>query len=224
MIKRINLGGNSNLGVVISATDEVAIVPSNISENLKALIEECLSVSVIKTSICGSSLAGALVAGNSNGFALSKYTLKSEIERIREFDVEVEKIPDKFTAVGNIVLSNDFGALVSPLLSDKSLKIIKDVLNVEVEKGTIAKFKITGSVATATNKGVLTHPSTTQEELEFIENVLKVPADIGTINNGVELVGACAVANTSGVLVGADTTGPELARVEEAFGFLEGGV
>lgn len=224
MIKRINLAGNSNLGVLISATDEVAIVPPNISEILKALIEECLNVSVIKTSICGSSLAGALATGNSNGIVLSKYTLKSEIERIREFDIEVEKIPDKFTAVGNIVLSNDFGALVSPLLSNESLKIIKDVLNVEVERGTIARFKITGAVATATNKGVLVHPSTTQEELEFIENVLKVPADIGTLNNGVELVGACAVANTSGVLVGADTTGPELARVEETFGFLEGGV
>jgi len=30
------------------------------------------------------------------------------------------------------------------------------------------------------------------------------------------------VANSNGVLVGEETTGPELARIEEALGFLEG--
>jgi translation initiation factor 6 len=52
--------------------------------------------------------------------------------------------------------------------------------------------------------------------------LFKIPADVGTVNNGTQLVGACAVANSKGVMVGLNTTGPELARIEEAFGFLEG--
>lgn len=222
MIRRVNLSGNPNIGVTISATDKIAIIPPNIQETMVELIKECLGVSVIKTPISGSNLAGALTVGNSNGFLVSRYAADNEIEEIRKFGVEVERIPDKLTAVGNIILANDFGAVVNPLLSEDSLKLVKDVLDVEVERGSIAKFKITGSVAAATNKGVLVHPSTTEDEIEFLENILKTPADIGTVNNGVKLVGACTVANVNGVLVGLDTTGPELARIEEAFGFLEG--
>lgn len=222
MIRRANLNGNPNLGVAISATDKIAIAPSNLSEALEHLIADTLEVSVIKTPINGSNLAGALAAGNSNGFVLSPYAFDGEIEAIKEFEVEVERIPDKFTAVGNIVLANDFGALVNPLLSGESLKVISDVLDVEVERGNIANFKITGSVAVATNKGILAHPSATEDELALLEDVLKTPADIGTVNKGTKLVGACTVANSNGVIVGLDTTGPELARIEEALGFLEG--
>jgi len=222
MIRRANLNGNPNIGVAISTTDKVAIVPSNLSEAMEHLVTETLGVSVIRTPISGSNLAGALAVGNSNGFVVSPYALDSEIEAIKEFDIEVERIPDKFTAVGNIVLANDFGAIVNPLLSDESLEVITDVLDVEVERGSIAKFNITGSVAVATNKGILAHPSASENELAFAEGIMKTTADVGTVNNGIMLVGACTVANSSGVIVGLSTTGPELARIEEALGFLEG--
>jgi translation initiation factor 6 len=69
---------------------------------------------------------------------------------------------------------------------------------------------------------VLVHPSASQDDIKFLEEVLKTPADVGTVNNGTKLVGAGTVANSKGVLVGLATTGPEMARIEEAFGFLEG--
>ncbi len=222
MIRRANLNGNTNLGVAICSTEKIALIPSSLRESQEQLVKDTLGVEIIKTPISGSNLAGALAAGNSNGILVSPYAQDSEIETIKEFDVHVERIPDKFTAVGNILLANDFGAIANPMLSDDALKVMSDVLDVEVERGNIANFKITGSVAIATNKGVLTHPSATGDELKFIEDVLKVPADIGTVNKGIKLVGACAVANSKGVIVGLDSTGPELARIEEALGFLEG--
>ena len=79
MIRRANLNGNPNLGVAISTTDKIAIVPSNLSEVLENLIADALEVSVIKTPISGSNLAGALAVGNSNGFLVSPYALDSEI-------------------------------------------------------------------------------------------------------------------------------------------------
>ncbi|MGZ7108391.1 MAG: translation initiation factor IF-6 [Methanobacterium sp.] len=222
MIRRTNLNGNPNLGVAICSTEKIAIVPTSLREAQEQLISDTLGVTTIRTPISGSNLAGALAVGNSNGLLVSPYAQDSEMKTIKEFDLEVERIQDKFTAVGNIVLANDFGAIANPLLSDESLEVISDILDVEVERGSIANFKITGSVAIATNKGVLAHPSATREELEFIEDVLKTPADIGTVNRGIKLVGACAVANSNGVIVGLDSTGPELARIEEALGFLEG--
>jgi translation initiation factor 6 len=222
MLRRVNLAGNPNLGVSIAATDKVALAPPNLGEKMVQVVEECLQVPVIKTPISGSSLAGALAVGNSRGFLLSKYAFDKEIETIKETGLEVERIPDRLTAVGNIILANDSGALVNPLLSDEAIDVVSETLDVEVVRGSIANFKITGSVAVATNKGVLVHPSATSEELEFMEKTMKVPADVGTVNQGTRLVGAGTVANSQGVMVGEKTTGPEMARIEESLGFLEG--
>jgi translation initiation factor 6 len=221
MIRRFNLAGNPNIGVAIACTDQAAIVPPNMEEKERKQINEALQVPLIETPINGSNLAGALAVGNSNGYIVSKFAFDREIEKIKKAGLKVERIPDRFTAVGNIALANDNGALVNPLLSDKSIELISSTLDVDVKRGSIAHFIINGSVAVATNKGLLVHPSTKPEELKFLENIFKVPADVGTVNRGIALVGACTVANSNGVIVGMDTTGPEMARIEESLGFLE---
>ncbi len=221
MIRRVNLAGNPNLGVSIAATDKVALAPPNLGEKMVGVVEESLQVPVIKTPISGSSLAGALAVGNSRGFVVSRYAFETEVNAIKEFGLEVARIPDRLTAVGNIILANDHGAVVNPLLSDEAVDVVSETLDVEVVRGSIANFKITGSVAVVTNKGALVHPSATSDELEFLEKTMKVPVDVGTVNQGTKLVGAGAVANSNGVLVGEKTTGPEMARIEESLGFLE---
>ena len=144
-----------------------------------------------------------------------------KLKRDQKSGLDVKRIPDRLTAVGNIILANDHGALVNPLLSDESINVISETLDVDVVRGSIAKFKINGSVAVSTNKGVLAHPSTTPEEIKFLEKTMKVPADVGTVNQGTKLVGAGTVANSNGVLVG-EKTGPEMARIEESLGLSRG--
>ena len=222
MIRRVNLAGNPNLGVSIAANDKLALAPPNLGEKMVGVMEECLQVPVIKTPISGSSLAGALAVGNSRGFLVSKFAFDKEIDEIKASGLEVKRIPDRLTAVGNIILANDHGAIVNPLLSDESVEVVSETLDVDVSRGSIANFKITGSVAVATNKGVLVHPSATPEDIKFLEKTMKVPADVGTVNQGTKLVGAGTVANSNGVMVGEKTTGPEMARIEESLGFLEG--
>jgi len=73
----------------------------------------------------------------------------------------------------------------------------------------------------ATNRGVLCHPKATDDELDAVESALGVRADIGTINYGAPLVGSGLVANDNGYVVGRETTGPELGRIEDALGYLE---
>ena len=41
------------------------------------------------------------------------------------------------------------------------------------------------------------------------------------MGRGIPLVGACIIANSNGAIVAKDSTGPEMARVEEALGFLD---
>jgi len=222
MLRRINLTGNPNLGVYISVTDQIAIVPFNLPEAMEDSIKETLEIDVIRTTIAGSNLCGALAFGNSKGLIVSPYTLDKEIELLEEVGINVAVIPDKYTAVGNIIAANDHGAIVSPLLSEKSIDIIEEHLDIRVERLEIAGFNIIGSLVTVTNKGALVHREASESELKFVESVFKVEADIGTVGQGINLVGACSIANSYGAIVPENSTGPEMARIEEALGFLEG--
>ncbi len=57
-------------------------------------------------------------------------------------------------------------------------------------------------------------------EIEILEDVFDLPVDIGTVNFGSPLIGSGLLANSAGYLAGADTTGPELGRIEDALGFI----
>ena len=214
MIQKFDIDGNPNLGVSILAKDNVAIVSPGLQDSYLKSIKE--------TPICGSNLAGALMAGNSNGLLISPYVFSHELDVLREHDINVEIMPDKLTAIGNIIVANDNGALVNPSLSDEAKRIIKNTLEVEVVETSIAGLDIVGSLVAATNRGALVHPDASEEELDLVEDVLGVPAEIGTVNRGVKLVGACIIANSNGVIVGNKTTGPELARIDQVFNLFEG--
>lgn len=221
MLRRLNLSGNPNLGVYISVNDDVAIVPLNLPEAVEKAIKEVLEVDLIPTTITGSNLIGALSVGNKNGFLVSPLTNDTEIDSLKEQGVNVERIDGKFTAIGNILLANDNGAICSSLINENTHNEMEKYLKIDINKTDLAGFKIVGSIAIATNKGVLLNPNVTEEDIQLIEKIFKVPAYIGTVNHGYGLVGACAIANSNGAIVGENTTGPEMARIEQALGFLE---
>jgi len=52
----------------------------------------------------------------------------------------------------------------------------------------------------------------------LVEELFKLPVDIGTVNFGSPLVGSGILANSKGYVVGLDTTGPEISRIEERIG------
>jgi translation initiation factor 6 len=121
-----------------------------------------------------------------------------------------------FTAIGNLILCNDKGAVTSSLLTKKEMGLISDCLGVECAASKVAGMDNVGSCGIATNEGCLLHRDSTEEELDFIQEVLKVDTDIGTANFGSPFVGGCAVANSKGLVAGASTTGPEISRMMES--------
>ncbi len=223
MLKRINLTGNPNLGVYISVNDEVAIVPFNLPVEMEPVMKEALEVDIIRTSIAGCNLNGALSVGNSNGFLVSPYINDRELETLESAGLNVAMLPGKYTAVGNILAVNDNAAIAGPNIGEETIKVIEDTLKVPVKIYPFADSKIVGSASIVTNKGALLHRDTLSDEMDFIEEFFKVEGNIGTVCKGMPLVGACGIANSNGVMVGESTTGPEMARIEEALGFLDFG-
>jgi len=206
-----NLVGSASIGVYSLATDKVVIIPKLVPLKKAERISEWLRTKLIHVTIGGSVLVGALANANSNGILLPHFVRDEEIEAIKSvFKGNIMIIEKKKTAYGNMVLTNDHGAVVDPRLKTSDVSEISEILDVEAVPGEIAGLPYVGSLAVATNKGVLAHPLLKDLERKLLEDVLKVPVDVGTINCGIPYVGTGLICNRHAAIVGSLTTGPEM--------------
>jgi translation initiation factor 6 len=200
-----------SIGVYSLATEKVVVVPKAVPLKIAKRMSEWLKVKLVHTSIAGSILAGAFACANSNGILLPLSICEEELDIIQSgFTGNVTVMETKKTAYGNLVLTNDYGAIVDPRFQESTIKQIRQTLGVEVVKAEIAGLPYVGSLAVATNKGVLAHPLLKDEERKVLERVLKVPVDVGTINCGIPYVGTGLIANSHAAVAGSMTTGPEM--------------
>lgn len=219
---RAAFSGSAYVGVFARATDDVLLVRPDAEESLVEDMAEELGVPAVQTTVAGSNTVGALAMGNENGILVSGRATDRERERIEEVaGLPVRGLPGRINAAGNVVLANDAGAYVHPDLTDEQVEVVHEALGVPVERGSLGDVRTVGTAAVVTNAGVLCHPKSGELELETLEELLGVYADVGTINYGAPLVGSGLVANDAGYVVGRDTTGPELGRIEDALGYLE---
>jgi translation initiation factor 6 len=213
--------GSSYVGVFVAATDEYAVLRPDLEDDLAAAIADELDCEPVETTIGGSVTVGSLLVGNEAGLLASSRIRDHEREHLEDATgLPVTELPGRINAAGNVVLTNDYGAVVHRELPEGAVSAIESGLDVPVERGDIAGVRTVGTAAEATNRGVLCHPKTTDDELDGLENSLDVHADIGTISYGAPLVGAGLVANEAGYVAGEETTGPELGRIEDALGYL----
>ncbi len=204
--------GDPNLGLFGFATDKYCLL----GEGLKHYneIEDVLGVKVIKTRILGTNLVGIFSAGNSKGVVVPSLAYDYEIENLRK-ELNVLVLESEYTALGNLILVNDNGCVLSPLLK-KHKEELEKFFGVKCRVMKITKLNVVGSAAIANRHGCLVHPNTTDEEGEIIKKILKVKnVDVGTANFGSPFIGAGIIANSKGFLTSYHTTGPEMARIDE---------
>lgn len=217
--KRIKIAGSSLIGVFARCTDKVLLVPMEVNDDDRHVLESVLKVPAVQVLSGIGSILGSLVAANSNGFVVTHHAGSEQLEILREHG-RVAKLPARINAAGNVMLVNDSAALVHPELSGRACETIEQTLGVKVEKGTIGGLKTVGMAAVATNKGILVHPRASEEEIAVLEKLFGLPVDVGTVNLGSPLVGSGVLANSHGYFAGFGTSGPELGRIEDALGFL----
>ncbi len=217
MTFRFNLLGNASIGVYSLVTDRMLILPPQTPKSkVRNLIEE-LKVDVIPTNIGESVLVGSLTCANSNGIILPHFVRDEEVWAIKSaVDINISIMETKNTAYGNLVLSNDRGAVVDPRLKEIDMKKIMDTLGVETVKAKIAGLPYVGVLAVSTNKGVLAHPLLKDDEREVLSDIFKVDVDVGTVNSGIPYVGTGLIGNKFGAVTGSVTTGPELFIIGQA--------
>ncbi|MEM3732663.1 MAG: translation initiation factor IF-6, partial [Candidatus Bathyarchaeia archaeon] len=209
--------GNPNIGVYCLSNEEILLTPYGLPKKKLERFEDCLKVKAYSISISGSILIGVLAAANSKGMIVP-YTIKNnELKFLKEIsDLNIFSPKVKWTAFGNLILVNDFGAIVSPFFPKKLIKKLTDVFGVEIALGMINSLPYVGSLAVATNKGVLANPFIKDDEKKLIEEILKVPVFTGTVNNGVLFPKSGLLANSKGAIAGSLTSGKELMTITQA--------
>ncbi len=217
-VYKMLLYGSSNVGVFCIATDKYVFVPFDAPEKVDRIFGEILRVEVKRVQIGGSKLLGVLAVANSRGIVLPRTARDVEVEQFSKLGMEVAVLDCKYSALGNLIVANDRGAIVSPILPRDTVKTIEDVLGVEVVQCEVAGSPLVGSIIAASNKGALVTPEASADDLKLVSDVLKVPADIGTVNRGRPYVRGGMVVNSFGAVVGEETTGPEIMRIVQVFG------
>ncbi len=221
MIARTNFEGDSNVGAYGIATDSFVVVSSNISEKGLGIVERTFNLPLVQSTIATLDAVGLVAVANSNGILLPYTTTDEELNQIKQSaEVTVDWIDDKMTALGNIILANDNGAMCHPDFGPKSVQKISDVLGVEVIPGRIAKLPIVGANSIVTNQGAIVHPLATDDEIDQLSQLLKVHIEVGTVNRGSPYTSLGALANIDGMIAGSDTTGVELAHISQVLGFV----
>lgn len=216
----LDLAGDPHIGVFTRIVGDMAFVgPSTPPVFVDALRSE-MNVEVAKVTIQDSEIIGSLLCGNSAGLIVSGLASPDEIAALEEYG-EVLPLIATMNAAGNIILANDVLAVVHPEMDPETEDEISSFLGVPVLKLTFGSVKTVGMVAVATNKGILVHPRTTKQELMVLEGATDLPVGTGSVNLGSVLIGSGLIANDVGYIAGSQTSGFELGRIEEVFGFLE---
>jgi len=210
---RSTISNDSNIGLYGFATDKYCLLGQRDKK-----VEKVLKVPLRVNKFFNTSLAGIFCVGNSSGIIVPDIIEEDEITSLeKHFKVLVLKTT--CTAIGNMIVMNDKGIIISPLLK-KERKKISEFFDLPCEITTIAGSKVIGSSCIATNNGCLSHPKTKEREEKVIEKTLGVKVDIGTINFGSPFVKAGILANSNGFVVSKNTSGHEMGRASEALGFV----
>lgn len=208
MIQRYNYRGETNIGFYATVTPSQAIFPPEFKR------KGFFDVEFVETYIARTRMVGLFTAGNSNCILVPDNVTEHEQEKLEESGVDFHVLESRENALGNLILANDKGAVISRRIEQHQEKI-EEALEVPVTVADVAGLPSPGVCAATNRHGVLLHREATEEEAEKIRDALDVEeVDIGTVNLGSPYIGSGLVGNGGNILVGEDTSGPEIGRID----------
>lgn len=217
-IYRYTVYKTANIGLFVKANDSVVLVPFGFADTKAKKMAEYLQTKEVYASVAGMRLLGPMTVMNNNGVLVSGLASDEEIDMLKQSTgLNVERLESRFTAIGNLISTNDNGAIVSPLFKGAADKQIQDVLGVPSHTMTIAGFVQVGAMIVPTNSGAGVHPNATEEEVKAVSEMLQVEAEPVTVNNGLPFLSSGIVGNSKSIVVGTLTSGPELIMLSRAY-------
>ncbi len=215
LLKR-NINGNSYVGAFSSSSEDITLISRGVSTKDEAIIRETLGTEVFRISVSGSNLVGIYSVLNSNGILLPEMIYTEEMKELNNLKdkLRIGMLKSDMNALGNNILANDKIAIINPNFQRAEAEVIADVLDVEIIRMAVGGYETVGANNILTNNGMVLNNFASDSEIEeaksLADNVSQSTANLGSV-----FIGLASVANTKGLMVGEDTTGFELARMEE---------
>jgi translation initiation factor 6 len=215
LLKR-NINGNSYVGAFSSSSEDITLISRGVSTKDEAIIRETLGTEVFRISVSGSNLVGIYSVLNSNGILLPEMIYTEEMKELNNLKdkLRIGTLKSDMNALGNNILANDKIAIINPNFQRAEAEVIADVLDVEIIRMAVGGYETVGANNILTNNGIVLNNFASDSEIEeaksLADNVSQSTANLGSV-----FIGLASVANTKGLMVGEDTTGFELARMEE---------
>lgn len=209
---------NSNIGIFCKASEDFLLIPQGYAKPKSERLAKLIKTEPLFTSIGYTRLLGPLTLINSHGILVSRFTTDEELLQLRKTTgLKVERFDSTYSSVGNLVSTNDYGAVASDCIEDKGIKQIEEVLKVKVYRMNIAGMIQVGSILCASNNGAVVHPKASDLEIKHISEALRVDCEPCSINGGIPFVTSGILVNSKGAIVGTQTSGPELFILTKAF-------
>ena len=215
LLKR-NINGNSYVGAFSSSSEDITLISRGVSTKDESIIRETLGTDIFRISVSGSNLVGIYTVLNSNGILFPEMTYTEELKELNHLKdkLRIGTLKSDMNALGNNILANDKIAIINPNFQRAEAEVIADVLDVEIIRMAVGGYETVGANNILTNNGMVLNNFASDSEIEeaksLADNVSQSTANLGSV-----FIGLASVANTKGLMVGEDTTGFELARMEE---------
>ena len=216
ILKAANFG-NPHIGLFAKVSDSLAITDASCSPKFESALAS-LGVPVVKATSGGAGFIGLFVAMNSKGAVVPSFCSKDESAGLRKAGLNVTALSGKFSAAGNNIAANDFGAIANPQMGSAEIRAVSDCLGVEVLRRHVAGFSTCGSCLVATNKGFAAHNRASEQELKELQSILRVGGSNCTVNTGVPFVSLGVLANSKAAVIGESCTGFEAGRIATSLG------
>ncbi|MBU1201714.1 MAG: translation initiation factor IF-6 [Nanoarchaeota archaeon] len=218
----MSFNNNPNVGLYAFVTDKFALVGREVNKNYLDELARILKVPVHSINIAGTSLVGVFLVGNSDLVLVPSITFDGELEQLKKLGINYKVFNTDFTCLGNNIVMNENGALVSEDLPEKDVKNLSKILDIPVKRIQIADTTTPGSCIILRGDKALIHRGASQEEIKIIEKTLKVKTISTTINLGIPYIKSGILCNDNGMIIG-EASGPaEVMNAEEGLGFIDG--
>lgn len=206
--------GSPYIGVFGVVTEDFGIFPAQATSKELSGLGKALGIEVLQTSLANSSLIGLFAAALGRKVAVPGIVELWEIEKLEEFGFRVRQI-EELTALGNLLLMNSKGGIASKLMSGENVKELARFFGVKLRQAPLEGTELPGASAVVTERGFIADPNLTEKEFRMFEGVFGVKGATTTANYGDIFVGNDVLANSTAAVVGMQTSGHELIRIDE---------